>query len=98
MEFDPAAGYNRQWEFGYGLSYTTFAYSDLKSSATTLDANGALTVTVKLTNTGKLAGKETALLYASDMVASMTLMKEEDKAGLWKCPYHNSSSVYLLFI
>ena len=72
LEFDPTAGYNPQWEFGYGLSYTSFAYSDLKLSAPTMDANGALTVTVKLTNTGKLAGKETALLYASDMVASIT--------------------------
>lgn len=56
--------------FGYGLSYTTFAYSDLKVSASDMTAPITISATVK--NTGKVAGKETAQLYIRDLVGSVT--------------------------
>ena len=61
-----------QFEFGSGLSYTTFKYSDLRLSAKELPINGELTVSVKITNTGTRAGKETAILYLRDEYASIT--------------------------
>jgi beta-glucosidase len=61
-----------QWPFGYGLSYTTFAYSDfLLESPTSFKAGDDLKVSVKVTNTGDRAGKEAVLLYSSDLVASL---------------------------
>ena len=61
-----------QWAFGYGLSYTSFAYSDLKlESPADFKAGGDLKVSVKVTNTGDRAGKEAVLLYSSDLVASL---------------------------
>ena len=61
-----------QWPFGFGLSYTTFLYSDLKVDKTEFTADDELTVTVDVTNTGKRAGKESVLLFSSDLVASST--------------------------
>ena len=61
-----------EYEFGHGLSYTTFRYSNLKLSAATLSENEKLIVTVDVTNTGKREGKETVQLYTSDLVASIT--------------------------
>jgi beta-glucosidase len=61
-----------QFDFGTGLSYTTYAYSDLKLSAKSIPLNGAVTVSVKVTNTGPRAGKETAILYLRDEVASLS--------------------------
>ncbi len=60
-----------QWPFGFGLSYTSFAYSNLKVSAETFDASDELTVSVDVTNTGSRPGKEAVLLYSSDLVASL---------------------------
>lgn len=60
-----------QWPFGYGLSYTTFAYSNLKVDRARFNADDMLTVTVDVTNTGKVAGAEPVLLYSSDLVASL---------------------------
>ncbi|MEO5684376.1 MAG: beta-glucosidase BglX [Chitinophagaceae bacterium] len=60
------------YPFGYGLSYTSFAYSDLMLSKTSLKGNEPLTATVTITNTGKYAGEETVQLYISDPVASVT--------------------------
>ncbi len=61
-----------QWPFGFGLSYTTFAYSDfLLESPTSFKAGDDLKVSVKVTNTGDRAGKEAVLLYSSDLVASL---------------------------
>ena len=61
-----------QWAFGHGLSYTTFAYSDLKlESPADFKAGDDLKVSVKVTNTGARAGKEAVLLYSSDLVASL---------------------------
>ena len=61
-----------QWPFGYGLSYTTFAYSNMAVSQTSFGADDVLKVTVDVTNTGAVAGKESVLLYSSDMYASST--------------------------
>ena len=61
-----------QWEFGFGLSYTTYSYSNLKVNKTSFTADDVLTVSVDVTNTGKVAGKESILLYSKDLVASST--------------------------
>ncbi|MBQ7419558.1 MAG: glycoside hydrolase family 3 C-terminal domain-containing protein [Prevotella sp.] len=60
-----------QWPFGYGLSYTTYEYSNLKVDKTRFTADDILTVTVDVKNTGSRAGKEAVLLYSSDLVASV---------------------------
>ena len=60
-----------QWPFGYGLSYTTYEYSNLKVDKKNFTANDVLTVTVDVKNTGARAGKEAVLLYSSDIVASI---------------------------
>ena len=61
-----------QWEFGFGLSYTTYSYSNLKVDKTSFTADDVLTVSVDVTNTGKVVGKESVLLYSKDLVASST--------------------------
>lgn len=61
-----------QWPFGFGLSYTTFTYSNLKVDKTSFTADDELTVSVDVTNAGKMAGKEAVLLYSKDLVASST--------------------------
>ena len=60
-----------QWPFGYGLSYTTYEYSNLKVDKTQFSADDVLTVNVDVKNTGNRAGKEAVLLYSSDLVASI---------------------------
>ena len=60
-----------QWPFGYGLSYTTFEYSNLTVDKTNFTADDMLTVTVYVKNTGNRVGKEAVLLYSSDLVASV---------------------------
>ena len=60
-----------QWPFGFGLSYTTYEYSNLKVDKKNFTANDVLTVTVDVKNTGARAGKEAVLLYSSDIVASI---------------------------
>lgn len=61
-----------QWPFGYGLSYTTFSYSNLKVDKTQFTASDELTVSVDVKNTGDVSGKEPVLLFSKDMVASST--------------------------
>lgn len=61
-----------QWPFGHGLSYTTFEYSDMTVSAENFAAGDVLKVTVDVTNTGEVAGKESVLLFSSDLYASST--------------------------
>ncbi|MCD8288962.1 MAG: glycoside hydrolase family 3 C-terminal domain-containing protein [Prevotella sp.] len=61
-----------QWPFGYGLSYTTFEYSNLTVSQDVFTADDELTVTADVTNMGDVAGKEAVLLYSSQLVASVT--------------------------
>ena len=60
-----------QWPFGYGLSYTTFEYANLKVDKANFTADDTLTVTMDVKNTGSRAGKESVLLYSSDLIASI---------------------------
>ncbi len=62
-------GFNPQWEFGHGLSYTTFDYSGLTAVK---NLKGGIDVTVTVTNSGDRAGKEVVQVYVSDLVASIT--------------------------
>ncbi|RKR83688.1 beta-glucosidase [Mucilaginibacter gracilis] len=75
-----------RYEFGYGLSYTTFSYSDLKIDKPVLSTGDSLRVTFKITNTGKYAGEEVAQLYLRDEVASVVqpvkLLKDFSKVML----------------
>lgn len=66
------AGYRPQWPFGHGLSYTTFAYSELRLGAARMDTTGSITVQVTVANTGGRAGDETVLLYTRQHFASLT--------------------------
>ena len=63
---------NVQWAFGYGLSYTTYAYSNLRADKVQFTADDIITFTVDVKNTGSVAGKESVLLFSSDLVASLT--------------------------
>ena len=67
------------YPFGYGLSYTTFSYGEVKLDKTTLKGGDSLTATVRVTNTGKLAGEEVVQLYISDPVASISRSVKELK-------------------
>jgi len=60
-----------QWPFGYGLSYTTFEYANLKVDKSQFSADDVLNISVDVKNTGSCAGKEAVLLYSSDLVASI---------------------------
>ena len=70
--YNYSASTDLEWEFGYGLSYTDYAYSNMTVSRDSFTANDTLTVTVDVTNTGKVAGATPVLLYSSDLIASMT--------------------------
>jgi beta-glucosidase len=67
--YDYDATVNVQWPFGFGLSYTTFAYSNLRVDKERFTKDDVLTVSVDVTNTGHRVGKESVLLYSSDLVA-----------------------------
>ncbi|PYS92343.1 MAG: beta-glucosidase [Acidobacteria bacterium] len=66
------SAFNPQFEFGQGLSYTTFAYSNLQVSPKTVPMNGQVSVSVTVANTGQRAGKDAVLLYVRDVAASIT--------------------------
>lgn len=70
--YDYSADFNPQYQFGYGLSYTTFAYSNLKLDKTAVSPAETLTATVTVRNTGNREGKEVVQLYISDLIASVT--------------------------
>ena len=63
---------NVQWPFGFGLSYTSYAYSNLNVDKSSFAPGDVITVSVDVTNTGSVEGKESVLLYSSDLVASST--------------------------
>lgn len=63
--------FNPQYEFGHGLSYTTFKYDNLSVNKDTIKSTESIEVSVDLTNTGKRKGKEVVQLYTSDLVASI---------------------------
>jgi len=67
------------YPFGFGLSYTTFAYSDIKLSTTELTEKGELKATVNITNTGNVAGEEIVQCYVRDLVGSVTRPVKELK-------------------
>jgi beta-glucosidase len=69
--YDYDAKVSLQWPFGYGLSYTTYEYSNLKVSASEFTSEDVLTVSVDVKNMGNRVGKEAVLLYSSDLVASV---------------------------
>ena len=69
--YDYNARITQQWGFGTGLSYTTFSYSNLRVDRQHFTHVDVLTVSVDVTNSGARAGKESVLLYSSDLVASM---------------------------
>lgn len=68
--YDYNADVTSQWPFGYGMSYTTFEYTNLRPSATEFKNGDKLEFSIDVTNTGKREGKETVMLYSSDLVAS----------------------------
>lgn len=70
--YDYDATVNVQWPFGYGLSYTTFAYSNMRVDKPRFSKDDILTISIDVTNTGNREGKESVLLYSSDLVASLT--------------------------
>lgn len=70
--YDYDAVISVQWPFGYGLSYTTFGYDNFRTSADTFTADDDITLSVDVTNTGTMTGKETVMLFSRDMVASLT--------------------------
>lgn len=70
--YDYDATVNVQWPFGYGLSYTTFAYSNMRVDKPRFSKDDILTVSIDVTNTGNREGKESVLLFSSDLVASLT--------------------------
>ncbi len=67
------------YPFGYGLSYSKFNYSDLKVSSVSFAKSGKIEVSVTVTNTGKVRGKETVQLYIRDLIASVTRPVKELK-------------------
>jgi beta-glucosidase len=67
-----SGGYDPLFPFGHGLSYTTFAYSDIELSSANLKGNEKLTVSISIKNTGNRDGKHTVELYTRDMYASIT--------------------------
>lgn len=69
---DGVKGFDPQYEFGFGLSYTTFQYSNLVLSTDSMPFADTLTVSVDVTNTGSRDGKEVVQLYSNDLVASVT--------------------------
>ncbi len=72
LEFFDVNSFNPQWSFGYGLSYTTFSYSDLKLDKKEINKDEKINVTVTVKNTGSKAGKEAVQLYLTDLFGSVS--------------------------
>ena len=83
---DDKHGYNPLYEFGYGLSYTTFNYSNLHINKTELNDGEILSVSIEVKNTGAMEGKESVLMYTSQAYASISpdykRLRAYDKIGL----------------
>ena len=69
--YDYNAKITQQWGFGQGLSYTTYQYSNLKVDKASFGHDDVIRVSIEVKNTGKVAGKESVLLFSSDLMASM---------------------------
>ena len=84
--YDYNARITQQWGFGTGLSYTTFEYANLRVDKAHFTKDDVLTVSVDVTNKGRMSGKESILLYSSDLIASMTpdgrRLRQFDKISL----------------
>ena len=84
--YDYNARITQQWGFGTRLSYTTFEYANLRVDKAHFTKDDVLTVSVDVTNKGRMAGKESILLYSSDLIASMTpdgrRLRQFDKISL----------------
>ena len=99
-------GYNPLFAFGYGLSYTTFEYSDIKLSTAALKGNENLIIKVQVKNTGAIDGRHTVELYSRDMYASITpnmkrlraFQKIDLKAGETKTVTFNINKNDLAFV
>ncbi len=70
--YDYNAVVSVQWPFGYGLSYTTFEYSNFQTDKSSFTTGDDLHFSIDVTNTGKYTGKEVVMLFSSDLVASLT--------------------------
>lgn len=98
--------YNPQYEFGTGLSFTTFEYSNLKLSKQIFSGNEPVQISVEVRNTGKRDGKETVMLFSSDLYASITpdvkrlrrFEKIDLKAGEIKTVIFNLTAKDLAFV
>ncbi len=84
------------YPFGYGLSYTTFEYSDLDISPKTITPNESATIRLKVTNTGKRAGDEVVQLYIRDVLSSITTY-EKNLAGFERVHLEPSETKELSF-
>jgi beta-glucosidase len=85
------------YPFGYGLSYTTFSYSPIHLNTTELNWNDTLKISVKITNTGKMAGTEIAQLYIHDLVAEISRPVKELK-GFQRVSLKPGESAWVSFI
>jgi beta-glucosidase len=90
--------YNPQWDFGFGLSYTTFEYSNMQISSQKLLPNQQLTISVDVTNTGERKGKEVVQLYLRDHYASISpsLKKLKRFSKIELEPYQKKTVVFTL--
>ena len=70
--YDYTSDIDVQWPFGFGLSYTTFTYSEISIDKEEFSPEDTLTISVKLTNSGDVEGMEAVIFYSSDLVASVT--------------------------
>lgn len=84
--YNYSADVDVQWPFGYGMSYTTYAYSNAKVDKTEFSADDKLTISVDVTNTGMVDGMEPVILYSADLVATVTpdvaRVRDFDKVSL----------------
>ena len=89
---------NPRYPFGYGLSYTSFEYSELQLSDTLMTMEGSLNVSVQIKNTGEYAGEETAQLYVRNLVGSVTRPVKELKGfrKVWLEPGEETTVTFTL--